>query len=351
MSFLLLLLGAVALVLVDTALQGWRFPLTDRPMPLHVKTADGWTVVAWHRPAVERKYSVPVVLCHGLANNHAMMDFRQPQNLAVYLSRAGFEVYSVDLRGAGGARAPDEGLWEANFDDHVRFDAPALVDAICKHAGAAQVAWVGHSLGGLVALAGASSSLSGKVAALATLGSPLFFQFPSRTVWLARLAQWISVWGQFETRIAAVVAPLAGLATPPSVARATANFRNLDSAAQPYLVANVFAPMWRGVLAQLEDWTVHDVFRSADGQKDYRSALTSLTMPLLVLGGTVDLLAPPDLIRKGFELFTSPRKQLQLFGRSYGHSAEYGHGDLVVGRRAQEEVYPVILQFLEKTCP
>ncbi len=345
--WLIILFVVALLVALDIAFVSWRYALDDRPTRLDIPTADGWTVVAWHRPAVNRRFDVPVVLCHGLANNHAFMEFRGEQNLARFLSLAGFECYSVDLRGAGAARTPHEGPYDANFDDHVRFDLPALVDEICRREGSTQVAWVGHSLGGVVALAASSTTLAGRFAALVTIGSPVFFRFPSQLRWLMQLARALSVWGQFDSTLVRLLAPLAGRTPAPKLTAATANLSNLDPRAQRFLMANVFAPMWKGVLAQLEDWMVHDTFRSLDTRTDYRAGVRLLQAPTLVLGGTADGLAPPDVTREYFSLLTAPVRELVIFGKSAGYSADYGHGDLVVGKQAHDEVYPVITRFLE----
>lgn len=345
--WLIILLGVALLLALDLAFVSWWYALDEGPARLDVPTADGWTVVAWHRKAVQRRYALPVVLCHGLANNHSFMEFRGDQNLAKFLSQAGFDCYSVDLRGAGAARAPDEGPWDASFDDHVKFDLPALVDAVCAHAGTTQVVWVGHSLGGLVALAASASTLKDRLAALVTIGSPVFLKLPRRLPGLVRLARMACVWGQFDATLLRFIAPLAGRAPPPKITRATANLRNMDPLTQRFLVANVFAPMWKGVLKQLEDWLRTGAFRSLDKSHDYRAGLPTFTAPTLVIGGTVDFLSPPDTTREYFDLLTTPVRQLELFGRTYGHSAEYGHGDLIVGRQAHVEVYPVISRFLE----
>lgn len=346
--WLIILLSVALFLALDAAFVSWWYALESGSERLEVQTADGWTVVAWHRKAVRRRFALPVVLCHGLANNHHFMEFRGAQNLAKFLSEAGFDCYSVDLRGAGGSRAPDEGPWDASFDDHVKFDLPALVDAVCRHSGATQVVWVGHSMGGLVALAASSSTLKDRIAALVTIGSPVFLSLPRALPALVRLARLACVWGQFDSTILRYVAPFAGWTTPPSIARTTANLRNLDGVTQRFLVANVFAPMWKGVLRQLEDWMRNGAFRSLDRTQDYRPGVAALAVPMLVIGGTVDFLAPPDLMRTYFDLLTAPRRELVLFGKSYGHSAEYGHGDLIVGRQAHLEVYPVISRFLEQ---
>lgn len=346
--WLIIVFVVALLVALDSTFVSWFYALDDRPTRIDVPTADGWTVVAWHRPAVNRRFSVPLVLCHGLANNHAFMEFRGEQSLARFLSSVGFECYSVDLRGAGGAKSPDEGPWDANVDDHVRFDVPALIDAVCEHAGTSRVAWVGHSLGGVVALAASSTALKDRLAALVTIGTPVFFRFPVHLRRLIRFARWFSPWGQFDATLARLVAPIAGRTPTPEIASTTANLRNITPVAQRYLMANVFAPIWNGVLVQLDDWLANDAFRSMDQKVDYRATIAELKIPTLVIGGTVDLLAPPDVTRAYFDLLTAPVRQLEIFGKSYGHTAEYGHGDLVIGEHAHVEVYPVIHHFLAK---
>lgn len=338
----MIILGLVLLVLaIDLAFVSWRYALDDRPTRIDVTTADGWVVNAWFRPAVKRRFDTPVVLCHGLANNHAFMEFRGEQNLAKFLAGLGFDCFSLDLRGAGQTKPPHEGPWDATFDDHVNFDLPALVDEVCRRTGSTQVVWLGHSLGGAVALAAASTTLKARLAALITVGTPIFFPFPKRLTWLMRAATWFAPWGQFDSTVLKLIAPFAGWTPAPAIANATANLKNVSPLSQRFLVANVFAPMWKGVLAQLADWVRHDVFRSLDGRVDYRAGVATLTLPVLVIGGSVDHLAPPQSSQKYFELLTAPGKQLALF-------EGFGHGDLIIGTRAPDEVYPVLQQFLEK---
>ncbi|MFT3706314.1 MAG: alpha/beta fold hydrolase [Archangium sp.] len=340
MTLLIFTLAIALLIALDLAFVAWAYELDDRPNRVDVTTPDGWTVTAWHRPAVgARRSNVPVVLCHGLANNHAFMEFRGEQNLAKFVSTLGFDCYSLDLRGAGDTRAPNEGPWNATFDDHVKFDLPALVDAISARSGSHQVVWIGHSLGGVVALAAASTTLKDRFAALVTIGSPVFFTFPKRLVWVMKLACALSAWGRFYAPVAKVIAPFVGYTPAPRIANATANLKNVTPVTQRYLVANVFAPMWKGVLTQLQDWVLHDAFRSEDGAIDYRAGIATLQMPMLVVGGTLDHLSPPASTQAYFSLVQSPGRQLAMFD-------DYGHGDLVIGTNAHLTVYPTLQRFL-----
>jgi pimeloyl-ACP methyl ester carboxylesterase len=346
---LIIMAVIVLLIVLDGALVSWLYRMDDRATPLEVSTPDGWRLVAWHRKAPQRRFEVPVVLCHGLGNNHMIMEFRREQSLARFLSAMGFEVYSLDLRGAGLSRPPHEGPYEATIADHARIDVPTLVEAVCAHANVSQVAWVGHSLGGVCGLIAAmSTEMKERFAAIVTIGTPVFFKVPAEARLLIKIARWISVWGQFDTNVMRYLAPFGGRFAAPQLTQRTINLRNMDPLQLRYLMANCFAPLWRGVLGQLDDWIEHDVFRSADKATDYRQLLPGLKQPLLVIGGTVDQLAPPDVTRQLYELLTAEERQMVIFGQSYGHSAEYGHGDLMVGKNVQTEVYPAVGNFLAR---
>ena len=39
---------------------------------------------------------------------------------------------------------------------------------------------------------------------------------------------------------------------------------------------------------------------------------------------------------------------LRLVGKGHGQAGEYGHGDLLIGRRAPAEIFPLILDWLER---
>ncbi len=321
----------------------------QRPAPMVVAAADGWQLCAWHRAPAQRKFVEPVVLCHGLSNNHRFLEFQEPHSLAQTLANAGFEVFTVELRGAGNAApAPLGTRADGCIDDYVKFDVPALVGFATAFAQAPQAFWVGHSLGGLVALAAADDALQEKLKGLVTIGSPVFFRAQWGTRWLLKFGYWLSPLGRFRTDwLAALVAPFAGWVNVP-LGSGMANQRNMPGWVQRRAMAAVIAPIWHGVLAQLRDWTHDDRFRSVDKQTDYRERVKALRVPHLVVGGAADGIAPPPVCRQHFGIVGSQDKELLLMGRDFGHGADYGHGDLLLGAHAHEELYPHLVQWLEK---
>ncbi|MBK7861099.1 MAG: alpha/beta fold hydrolase [Archangiaceae bacterium] len=282
-----------------------------------------------------------------MGNNHRVFDLHAPLSLSVALCAAGFDVYAVDLRGAGQSqRAPKGARFQVSIDDHVQFDVPAVLELALRHSQADRALWVGHSLGGLVGLVSAHGAVQQQLAGIVTIGSPVFFSsLPARTRYALGLGRWLA----FPRRVrldflARMVLPLAGFA-PSYFTEGMLNARNVDAAVRRRSLARMIAPIWRGVLLQMSDWVTHDQLRSVDRSLDYRQRIAALKVPLLTVGGAVDRLAPLDVVRRAHELAGSPDKTLLV---EWPEGVSYGHGDLLLGRQAPEHVYGKVLDWLRR---
>ena len=100
------------------------------------------------------------------------------------------------------------------------------------------------------------------------------------------------------------------------------------------------------VLDQFLDWMRRDRFTSVDGLTDYRAGLSGARQPALFIAGAVDLLAPPAAVRAAYEVWAGEKKYW-VAGRVCGLSVDYGHSDLIFGRRAPDEIYPRLLSWLQ----
>jgi polyhydroxyalkanoate synthase len=90
---------------------------------------------------------------------------------------------------------------------------------------------------------------------------------------------------------------------------------------------------------------------SADGDFSYRKNLSKIQIPMLLIGGKEDALAPPEVMRIVHRGVRSKDRTIRIFGKgSKGSkgSVDYGHFDLILGKKAKEEVFPVIRQWLKK---
>ena len=87
--------------------------------------------------------------------------------------------------------------------------------------------------------------------------------------------------------------------------------------------------------------------RAFDGEDgfDYRRGMKAIRAPVLAIAGARDLLAPPEAVHLVGKLVSGPVELVRV-GLSEHFSTDYGHGDLVLGLRAPEEVLPRLADFL-----
>ncbi len=321
----------------------------EPPQRLEVRCADGWRLALHYRPAVHKRFEEPVLLCHGLAANRYTFDFEPPYSVAHALSEAGFDCYTLELRGTGYSAWPPLGRpwWLYSVDDHIRQDAPAAVQRVLELSGARRLYWVGHSLGGLIGYGAAQGPVASQLAGLVTLGSPVFFPF-DRVVRAAVTLGAVAAWpfGLRQRLMSLTLAPFLGRLTLP-LSDVIVNPQHIAPKVQRKVYARMISTMGSRVLSQFRDWIENDVFRSLDRSLDYRAGIARLQVPLLVVGGTMDRLATTASVQKQFALAGSEDKTLLLFGRERGDKQDYGHGDLLFGTDVAEEIHPVLVRWLE----
>ena len=142
-----------------------------------VRTSDGWRL-ALHRHLPRGGGSgLPVLLCAGYACNRYFIDYDERYSLARHLAREGFDAWVLELRGRGLSR-PDPSCIRPRawtFDDLAGIDVPAAVEHVAGRTGR-RVAWVGHSMGGMVLYAYLGRHAgTAPLAAGVTLAAPVVF--------------------------------------------------------------------------------------------------------------------------------------------------------------------------------
>jgi pimeloyl-ACP methyl ester carboxylesterase len=342
-------LGLVALAIGAylVAVRAYYRLRSPRPELERVRTPDGTRLAVHRRRPAVRRFAEPVLLCHGLAANHVNFDFDPPHSLAHAFAAAGFEVFSVDWRGAGASRAPR--LWRRflfDADDLIAQDGPALLAHALARTGAPRAFWVGHSLGALVGYGVLGGPSGGGIRGMCALGAPVFFRYTGLVVRLSRLALWLAWPLALRQRwISIGLAPFLGRVTLP-LTEVLINPRAIAPRVLRKVYCNLVSSMGYRLLRQLDEWRRNDAFRSRDGRIDYRARLREVTTPVLVMGGSQDALATPQAVVAQAELLASEDKTVMLFGRENGDTLDYGHGDLLFGDHAPMEVYPRILRWV-----
>jgi len=290
----------------------------------------------------------PLILIHGYGQNRYAWHL-PARSLSNYFARAGFDVFNLELRGHGrsrhlGARRP------AHVTDFVREDLPAAMEEVQRLSGQRPAYLIGHSLGGLVSYA-AAPLLAGAVAGIASIGSPYHFTRGSwaltmlgeamlaldKRVPLGHGALTLKTWGE-AVRLARVFIespifplPIRGFA-PGSM--------------EPLVLSqHMSLAMDQGSITVLRNMFLTAAESRRTGHKlgglsGYASAFEALDVPLLVIAGSRDDLAPPPSVVPAYERSQSSDKLYRVFPR--------GHIDLIVGRDAPLTVWPLLEAWMSK---
>jgi pimeloyl-ACP methyl ester carboxylesterase len=309
-------------------------------------TADGWRIAVLRYRPEKPSDRPPVLLVHGIAANRYNLDLTDDSSLARYLCGRGFDVWIVELRGRGYSLRPRlfSGLrYDWSFDDYAERDLPCAADVVMRASGARALHLVGFSTGALACYAWLSDPHRRvEVASLVSIGGAASFKRLGKVL-SGRIIR--SVRFLRHRWLLRVLAPLSGY-WHPSPLQLIHNPENLDGAMQRRAMVNVIANFSRNELLQYSDWILHDVFRSIDQRRDYRAELGRIVEPVLFLAGPRDALSPPDAVKDTHDAVGSRHKQFVLFSRAQGMRVNYGHFDLVIGREAPNEVFPVVAEWL-----
>jgi alpha-beta hydrolase superfamily lysophospholipase len=285
----------------------------------------------------------PVLLVHGFGQNRYAWHL-PARSFANHLARAGFDVFNLDLRGHG--RSRHLGAHRCcGLDDYVQEDLPAAVEEVQRLSGGRPVWIVGHSLGGLVAYASAPR-LAGAVAGVASIGSPYHLSRGSLT--LGALA--------FFFR-ALAIAPLPNAPLPLAPVGLTMRLlrRFAESplyplplrgwhagSLEPHVLEQHFRLAFdRAALAEMTElfaWGKDGRFGRRES--DYIQRFEAMDVPLLVVAGANDDLAPPAAVRPGF---TRSRARDKTY-----RALPLGHIDLLVGRDAPLMTWSLVEGWLKK---
>lgn len=285
----------------------------------------------------------PVLLVHGFGQNRYSWHL-PARSFSNYLACAGFDVFNLDLRGHGRSRHFG-GSRARGVEDYVREDIPAAVAEVQALSGRRPVWLLGHSLGGLVAYA-AAPTLAGAVAGVASIGSPYHFARGSLTLGALALL--------FR---ATSVAPFPNAPLPLAPVGLTMRWlrRFAESPFYPIPVRGWHAGSCepevieqylrlafdRAAVTEMRDmfgWAFHRRFGGRES--DYVERFEAMDLPLLVVAGANDDLAPPASVRPGYLLSGSSDKTYRV--------VPLGHIDLLVGRDAPLMTWSLVAGWMKK---
>lgn len=311
-----------------------------------VTTGDDHQIALYRYQPDREPVGSPVFLVHGLSSNHRNLAMDDTDGLAQYLRRKGYDCWAVELRGRLEESSPD-GRW--GFDEYVREDLPAAVNFITDRTGSDAVHWIGHSMGGMAYLAYAGAmGRSGDLKSGVTIGSPAFLSEPA----------WIRVLGQCYLDLPDT---LRGWINGPAESLYNLAFRAIPSRLlfMVLIEKEITFEGLRVIANAIEDgldpkialqfiqWIATEEWTNRTGTVDYRAGLQRVTTPTLTVVGRRDPLCP-DCETAGYELVGAPEKDCLVGEEAGDDDRPYDHISLVFGRRATDEIFPEIEDWLRK---
>ncbi len=338
---------------VEQAIDGDRFGqfikdiVLARPRDAHGKRPDVPLALVRKRSASSSETRGALLLIHGYGQNRYAWHLPS-RSFANYLAADGFDVFNLDLRGHGrsrhlGARPPRD------LADYVREDVPAAIDSVQRISGHERVFLVGHSLGGLISYA-AAPAIPEHVAGIITLGSPYHFTRGSRFLeWVgsALLAVDRAVHiddGLPLKNVGEVMRLLRVFVESPVFPLPIRGYA--PKSLEPRILGqHMSLAMDRGSVAVMRSLFLRAAEARASGHRlgvlyGFASAFEALDVPLLIVAGSEDGLAPPEAVRPAYERSTSSDKTYRVFPR--------GHIDILVGRDAPLTIWPLVLSWVKR---
>ncbi|MDP2315022.1 MAG: alpha/beta hydrolase [Pseudomonadota bacterium] len=317
-----------------------------------VATKDGATIALHHHPAS----GPPVVLVHGISSNHHFWDLDAEHSFADWLAARGHDVWLLDLRGHGDATVDRRGQPQLSgwrVDDYGRYDVAAAVDHVRGCTGYDQVAYVGHSMGGMVGSIYAATGGAGNLSAMVLVGSPGTFSKTAPMMGLARTglaAGGLALVSLDSAPLGAVAADLNRGPLKVRIQERLYNPENFVPETIDRMLRSIVSPMSRGEMAHFARMIQDERFQSWDRSIGYLDALRDVKVPAYVVVGMGDRVAAPEWVEAYATAFGGP---VELFraGKVSGLVADYGHLDLGLGERAATEIFPRIDAWLDRYPP
>jgi len=320
---------------------------------IYIQTEDGWEIALHHfessTPEAER--GIPLIICHGISSNRHNWDISEEVSFPRYIAEQGFDVYLLELRGAGESEKPSllgDKSADYSFDDYVLYDVPAALDYVAAKSPNAKVQWIGHSMGTMVMYAYLQRNGGEKIQSVLAVGSPPRLTGGNDSldlgISLFPLVDWL--YSELPSKVVASLgAPFAhpGWFSPMHVLW---NYDNVDPEVARIASANAVDNLSATVVRQLTSTLETGDFHSADGEYNYSQGLSHIEVPIFFVAGAMDQLARPVAIFDAYSRVSSTDKRIEILSRANGYSHDYGHVDMVLGESAPEEVFPMLAEWL-----
>lgn len=312
-------------------------------------TDDGWKIALHRYPRKSNRK--PALLVHGLASNRHNLDFPiEDLSLARYLWRKGWDTWVIELRGAGKSSKPSGFQWLKGWkvDHYILHDLPAAIRLIQEKSGHKKLHWVGHSLGGLLIPPFINKHSDEVIKSAAVAASPFsglpekFFKWTVLTESIMRVLPYV------PNRMFAKVLSLSPeiMLRGPFPSLFVRN--NLEEKTLRLGAKIAFDDVPVSLMKQFHKWMRSKKFKSEEGDIRYDIDFKRMKIPFLMIAGSHDPFTPKNTQEEIYRRIGTSKKRFVVLGKEFGHTADYSHWDLILGRHASQEVFPLIADWLSK---
>ena len=355
----LLAVVAVVLTFAATWLHLWLFARRyGLPMPYDhfelVRAPDGGRFELRRvSPSVAAVAAPPVLLVHGICANHRNQDISPDASLARFLAARGRDVWLLTLRSGRMRRWREGPLRPAGFESMTRHDVPMAIARVRELTGADKLDYVGFSMGGMLLYASLGRTIEeAHLRRVAVVGSPGRVQPPVGVPRFLRFLPRIVVPPILTGMLGTGFAFLSEwFATP--MHRMILNPKNVAPGMTKLALVECVQDVPGTLIADFMIWSTTGGVVRVQG-KDILDGLHLVTLPALFVAGADDRVGTARAVHAAFDAWgaeANPIKRFLLLGTASGAEHDYGHGDLAVGHRLTEDLYPVIAKFIDENDP
>jgi pimeloyl-ACP methyl ester carboxylesterase len=123
---------------------------------------------------------------------------------------------------------------------------------------------------------------------------------------------------------------------------------NLDADLLRTLMLTAIDDLPASLLREFARWYDTKAMSDRYAMFDFTEHLERITAPLFIVSGSKDELTPARDLEYVYEHVGSRDKRFRVIGKADGFSHDYSHADLVLGKYAPDDVYPLVLEWLEE---
>ena len=347
----------------------------------NTKTEDGWEI-SINRYTLEDKpaggYKAAIILCHGFNINNKFWDLDKRSSLAKYLAGNDYDVWAPSLRGSGLSSKPilselrgvvkfelenipkiPEKLIKTPFnitkfdwtiDDHIHKDMPAIINFVKKKSGFDKIYWIGHSMGGIIMFAYLETEGQNDIAGFIPVSSMMVIPDPLNAH-LERIANQkplLTASLLINTTIASQLSNYTLGVVKSPIEELLMKRENMYDEVVFRFFRICIDDTSPGVVTQFSDSIKAGNMTSSDGSYNYTGNIGLIKVPILIMGGGDDGFVTKKVLRDSYDAVSSKDKSIAIFAKAQGYATNYGHCDLILGKDSEKEVYPVILNWLDR---